>query len=209
MSRLRVAVAALGVALLTVACAAGQQAETANEKATIDGTNGQVGDIKLAGVALQAPPGTSYPAGADVPLSVHIANSGKTNDTLTDVSSSAFTGGWGVVATSSVPTTAATPSASSPSATPAPSAGSGPPQTIPAGGALGVGLRPLDGNGSGASPQTIVLHGLAGSTAPLFSGTSVQIRFTFARAGGVTLTVPVQLGTNPVNQSIPPLESSG
>jgi hypothetical protein len=200
-------VAAAGVVVLTAACAAGQQAQTADERPTLDGTYGHVGQIKLNGVALQAPTGAAYTAGSDVPLAVYITNNGGGKDVLTNVSSSAFTGGWDVVA-STAGSTSTSPSATpQSSAAAAPSSGS--PQTISPGGALAVGLRGLDSSGGGSSAQTIVLHGLARGAAPLSSGQSVPITFTFAKAGRVTLTVPVQLGTDSNNQSIPPLESSG
>jgi len=46
-------------------------------------------------------------------------------------------------------------------------------------------------------------------TKTLFTGTSVPITFTFAKAGVVTLTVPVQISddTSPPGISIPPLSS--
>jgi len=58
--------AAVGVAVLSAACAAGQHAATADEKPTLDGTQGHVGKIQLEGVAFRAPSGTSYAAGSTV-----------------------------------------------------------------------------------------------------------------------------------------------
>jgi copper(I)-binding protein len=197
-SALRAALVALSAAVLTAACAAGQHAQTAEEKPTIDGTQGSVGAIQLESVALHTPPNSSYPAGASVPMSVYIANTGNTADTLTNVTSTAFTG-WGVVASSSGQTSSAAASPATSAAGSAP----GTPQRIGAGGALSLGLQKLTSNGTG-SPQTLVLQGLASKSAPLYPGSAVKITFTFAKAGQTTLTVPVQLSVTPNQQTLAP-----
>ena len=190
---LRAALTVLAAAALTAACAAGQQAQTSNENPSLDGTSGSVGSIRLGGVALHTPtpPATSYPAGATVPMSVHIANSGNTPDTLTNVSSPAFQG-WDVVPTPAVQVAGAGAAAAT-----------GAPQRIAAGGAVSLGLKDLTPSGTG-SPETLVLHGLANSAAPLYPGQAVRITFTFAKAGQTTLTVPVQLSEKPNEQTLRP-----
>jgi copper(I)-binding protein len=201
-SGLRAALTAFGAAVLMTACAAGQQAQTAEEKPTLDGTEGNVGQISLVNVSLHAPSGTSYAAGSDAPMSIYISNGANSPDKLTNVSSPAFPGGWSVVKSSSL-------TSSSASATPLPQssssaasgATSGAPQTIPAGGAVGLGQSGVGVDG-GTSAKTLVLKGLAGSTAPLTPGMSVKITFTFANAGQTTLTVPVHLTAEPYEQSL-------
>jgi hypothetical protein len=207
-SALRVALVALSAAVLTAACAAGQQAQTANEKPSIDGTQGSVGSIQLDNVALHTPPSNSYAAGDSVPMSVYIANNGTTADTLTGVTSTAFTG-WSVVATSSVPTGSASASASPsglgapPASTSASAPASGPAQQVGAGLAVGLGQTNLDGDGKG-SDETLLLTGLADKSSPLYPGMTVKVTFTFAKAGQTTLTVPVRIGSTPNTQTLRP-----
>lgn len=102
-------VAALIAATTLASCAAGQIAETANEKPSLDGTFGVVGKIQLEGVAIRAPyvPGRPsgmqyYVKGDAAPMRISLVNTGHSADTLTDVSSPAFTG-WNIVSTSRVP----------------------------------------------------------------------------------------------------------
>ena len=182
-SAFRAALVALGATVLTAACAAGQQAQTSVEKPTLDGTQGQVGNIQLEGVVLHPPTGTSYSSGASVPLSVYIVNSGQTSDKLTDVSSPAFSG-WSV-------TSAAFSSSRTGKSAPA----------IRPGSAVGFGMRNLTPTGGG-SPRSIVLSGLSDKNAPLFPGNSVRVTFTFAKAGQTTLTVPVALSEQPNSASV-------
>jgi copper(I)-binding protein len=202
-SRLRVALVAVGAALLTGACAAGQVAQTADEKPSLDGTNGSVGTIDVRGVAFHAPSGSSYSGGSSVPLSAYIVNNGTSADRLVKVESPAFSGGWDVVSTPSL--------LPGPSGAPAPAPASKPvsgrPQKIAPGTAIGLGLQNLSSSGAG-SPESLVLLGLGKSFAPLFPGMSAKVTFTFANAGKVTLTVPVELKSTPNTASLPPAPPS-
>jgi copper(I)-binding protein len=200
-SALRAALIALGAAVLTAACAAGQQAQTSVEKPSIDGTEGSIGQISLVNVSFHAPSGTSYAAGADAGMSVYISNGADSADKLTNVSSSAFPGGWSVVKSSSL--SSATPSATPlPASTSSPATTTGTPLKIPAGSAVGLGLSGIGADG-GDSPKTLVLKGLASGAAPLTPGMSVKVTFTFANAGQTTLTVPVHLSSEPYTQTLP------
>lgn len=190
--RIAAAVLAVGVVLLTASCAAGQHAATADEVPAIDGTHGSVGSMQLEGVAIHAPGASAFPAGASVQLAIVIVNIGNSADTLTNVSSPAFSG-WGIVKTIAATSTSV------------PSAGT--PTSIPAGGSLSLGLQNLGAN-SASSPQTLVLSSLAKRTSPLYPGNSVKITFNFAKAGATTLTVPVQLSSAPNGASIPAPSSS-
>lgn len=205
MSRFRAAFrtvsAAVGVAVLSAACAAGQHAATADEKPTLDGTQGQVGKMQLEGVAFRTPSGTSYAAGSSVPLKAYIVNNAQTADKLVRVSSSDFSGGWDVVSTPSLL------SGPSGAASSAPAAGitNGSPQRIGAGSAAAFGLQNLTPSGAG-SPESLVLLGYKGPK-PLYPGMSIKVTFTFANAGDATLTVPVQISNAPNGQTLP--EQSG
>jgi copper(I)-binding protein len=193
-SAFRVALIALGATVLTTACAAGQRAQTAEEKPSIDGTYGSVGKMQIEGVSLRAPLRSSYPAGASVGLKAYLVNNGKIADSLVKVSSPAFTGGWDVVSTPSLGAGANGATSTTPT--------NGRPQRVPAGGALGFGLQNLSPDGAGSS-ESLVLIGLAKNFAPLFPGTTVKVTFTFARAGQTTLTVPVQISLTPNQQTLP------
>lgn len=188
-SAFRAALAAVGAAVLTAACAAGQDAQTANVKPTLDGTYGTVGSIYLEGVALHTPDGPSFTAGDSVPMSLYIANNGTSPDSLTNITSTSFSG-WTVVPSSS------TDSASSASAAP---------QSVGPGSSVGLGLKNLKPDGTG-SENTVVMQGYKGD--PLFPGMAVKITFTFASAGQTTLTVPVQISEQPHSQTLSPPSGS-
>jgi hypothetical protein len=200
-SRFRAAIrtvsAAVVVAALSAACAAGQKAATADEKPSLDGTHAQVGNMLLQGVAFRSPSGASYAPGSSVPLIVYIANNGQQADKLVKVESSDFPGGWDVVST---PSLDAGPSGA-PSSAPSGKTTSGRPQKIPADSAVGFGLQNLSPSGAG-SPESIVLLGYNGSE-PLHPGMSSTVTFTFANAGSVSLSVPVQLTDSPTGQTLP------
>jgi copper(I)-binding protein len=197
-SGFRVALVALGTAVLATACAAGQHAQTAEEKPSLDGTYGTVGKMQIAGVSLRSPIGPSYPAGSSVGLTAYLVNNGNTPDSLVKVSSPAFPGGWDVVST---PSLAAGPSGSAATATTT-TPTSGKPQRVIPGSAVGFGLQNLSSDGAG-SPESLVLIGLDKSYAPLFPGSAVKVTFTFARAGETTLTVPVRISSTPNQQTLP------
>lgn len=88
---------AVATALLTSACAAGQQAQTANELPTLDGVNASVGAMDLRGLAIESPSGASYAPGSDPAITVVLVNSGRDADSLTSISSASATG-WGASA---------------------------------------------------------------------------------------------------------------
>lgn len=211
--RVGIGLVAAGASLLTASCATGQQAATANETPAIDGTTGLIGSIHLAAVAVKAPPVSCYLPGSDAALTFVIVNSGHDDATLSDVSSPRFKSS--VVAASHDDATAYTKaeagtgsctpvaggSSSSalvvPPSQPLPSAAG--PQRIAAGESLQLGISDT-GTDTSANP-VVVLRGLTG--APLYAGESIRVTFTFAAAGSLTLTVPVQLSVTPNNSTIP------
>lgn len=180
----RLAVAVAGV-LVTASCAAGQHAQTADVVPSIDGTHGQIGNMLLEGVAIHAPDGPSYAAGSNAQLAITLVNNGSAPDKLTNVSSSAFAG-WGIVA-----------NADATSVTQTTKADTG--LTIDAHSAQRLGLADL-GASADMSPRTLVLTNLAKS---LYPGVAVDVTFSFANAGAVTLHVPVQLTAAPNTASLP------
>lgn len=84
--------AAIATALLVTSCAAGQQAQTAAEKPTLDGTSADIGNIKLRGLTIDAPTSANWAKGTDAQVRLVIVNTGTRADTLTSISGSAITG---------------------------------------------------------------------------------------------------------------------
>jgi hypothetical protein len=70
-------------------CAAGQDSQTADQVAAIDGANGTIGDIAVLNARLASTPRDDYPAGSDARLLLWISNDGLSADTLENVSTSA------------------------------------------------------------------------------------------------------------------------
>lgn len=220
--RIALAVVAMSAILATASCAAGQHTATANETPAIDGTDGQIGSVQLGAVSIKAPPVSCYLPGADVALSLIIVNSGQDADTLAGVSSPRFASAL-VAATpadasaytqanpgtgSCAPAPSGSPSSSTPVVPPTSSDAAPPAQSLPKpaeaqtiapGRLLQLGVT---GTGTDTSAQPVVLlSGLTGG--PLYVGESIPITFTFAHAGTLTLTVPVQLSVAPNNSFLP------
>lgn len=217
-------------ALVSSACAAGQQAQTANEKPTFDGTQGSVGKIDLRGVAIEAPDQNSWAAGSDVQLDLVIVNNGDSADTLTGITTTAARswGGFsstadaqavvdadsaGATASSSAPSSApassasssSSPSSSSSSSSPAPSSSTSSAAPLPVG-ATSIAV-PAGGAVAFSTPDSDRVLLLQGLTKMLYPAQEVAITFTFQNAGSVTLDVPVALTIDPHAQTISPIPS--
>lgn len=167
--RLRIGLA-VTAALLASACAAGQQAQTADEKPTLDATNADVGDMALRAIAVEAPTKISYKPGDDAPISIVLVNNGSKPDTLTSISSSQASG-WST------------------------SGGAASQHSVPVAPASRVSFGVPESKGE------LQLTGLKRN---LYPGESINIKFTFAKAGAVAVDVPVALTEEPPEQSVPP-----
>lgn len=185
------AVAALGVS----ACGVGQNAATATDKPAIAGTGGRVGTVELQDVAIQAPNVSSRPTGTkfyatgdNAPLTISLLNIGHTADTLTSVTSAAFSS-WSIVNTAALTQ---------------PINGGATSQTLLPNQRVSLGLTDL-GVGIGSSDQTLVLRGVTASTKTIYPGSTIDVTFTFATAGTITLHVPVELSNTPTTGSIAPI----
>lgn len=184
--RIRDTVVAIIAATTLASCAAGQIAETSNEKPTLDGTFGVVGHIRLEGVAMKAPyvPSRSsgmqyYVKGDAVPMRISLVNTGKSPDTLTKVSSSEFTG-WNIVPTAKVP-------ALPPSSSPTP--GEEPPTT---GSAVNTTTNPSTGpaqvtTSAATAPTPTAPTTAAGAPASSFSGSGNPVTVAPQRSVGLGL----------------------
>jgi hypothetical protein len=229
-ARLRMAGAAAAVAatLLTSACAAGREAQTADQVPTQDGVNATVRNIALRGLSVEAPAADYYVAGSDIVVNLVLVNTGNTDDALTGITTSSATG-WGSYASvgDAAQVQGAANSAALASASPSAAASSA---TTPDDSATPVtgraGRRPGRTRSSAASTTAPVptasknvaipagervSYGvpdatgellLTGTTGRLYPGNSVTLDFTFAHAGDIKVIVPIQLSGNPGEASI-------
>jgi copper(I)-binding protein len=216
--RSRVALAALVTVggIVLAGCGAGQQAQTAEQRPTIDGNNAEIGSIALRNVAIEYPDNGVYRRGSVARLRLLIANTGNAQDELVEVrtdvagqveiaagqsaegdsSPSASASGSATPGGTATPTGSgsASPDADqSVSATPADGASESPAASPPSTGPLpGTPITILPNNsvsiGEGTSQTAILLRGL---TQDLRSSQVVPITFVFRTAGSVTVPVPV------------------
>jgi copper(I)-binding protein len=221
-------VVAVAAALVTSACAAGQHAQTDQERATLDGTYASVGKIDLRGLAIVAPSGASYSVGSAAPVKLVLVNSsaGRTAkaDQLVGITSPAASG-WAAYATQA-DAAAATAAASTPAgatitstlnatntapATAGESIASGASNSATATPSApsaapppltSVPIRPGQRVSWGVPEATGVLL-LVGLKRVLYPGTTVSMTFSFADAGTVTVAVPVELSANPTSSVLP------
>jgi copper(I)-binding protein len=186
---------AVAAALLSSACAAGQHAQTADEKATLDGTDVSIGSIDLRALAVEPPVTNDYAPGSSPALKLVIVNSGATDDRLTGITSPLI-GGWGAFTSKSAAAAAANPD---PAATSAPRPIHS--VTIPHGSRVSWGTP-------GAAGSLLLLD----TKQTIYPGTDISLTFSFANAGTKTFSVPVQLTngiSNPSYIPAPPSDSGG
>jgi copper(I)-binding protein len=223
--RIGIGLVAVLVTLLTSACATGQHAQTADEVPAIDATSGSVGSLQLHEVAIKTPPGSSYAAGDAAVLQLVVVNTGHDTDTLQTVTTPGAAG-FQVFASAADASSAASPSSSSAadtSSAASPSSSSAADTSSAASSSSSSAASGSTSAASTAAPAPGALDVAAGQalslsvtgtdrvlvlrlTKTLFPASSLQVTFTFAKAGSVTLTVPTQISSNasPPGISIPP-----
>jgi hypothetical protein len=179
--RLAAVMAGFGL-LLTGACAAGQVAQTADQKPTLDGTQADVGDIHLRGLAILPPSAVFYPAGSTARVRLVIVNSSDRADTLTSITSPRITT-WASFNNSLA-------------------------ATANVGGVRSVRIPP-GARVSYSVPETRSILTLRGLKTRVFPGTTIPLTFTFARAGAVTVATPIQLHHPPGSSVIPGPSATG
>jgi copper(I)-binding protein len=205
-------------ALLTASCAAGQNAQTSEVTAAVDGSAAKVGSIELHEVAVVAPNGNSYAKGASAQVALVIVNTGSTDDTLVGVSSptatssalyansaaadaatssataaASNTASPGASSGSSASSSAPSPGVTSSGSTAGSTSASAPPSTSPAPSSLSSLAIPAGERASLGINGTDPVLLLVGLTQPLYGANQVTMTFDFRSAGPVTFTVPVQL----------------
>jgi copper(I)-binding protein len=199
-------VLAVAAALFTSACAAGQHAGTADEAPTLNGVNASVGSMLLRALVIDAPSGatTTYPAGSDATVKLVLVNTGTSEDQLTAVTSRAFSD-WG-----SFDTTAAADavvSADAAALAPKSSAASSAAAPLPIPSRL-IAIAPGSRTSWGtpeAKMALVFLH----LVRAVYPGTTIDVTFTFGKAGRVTVAVPVGLSSSPHPSVVPEPSDSG
>lgn len=214
--RSRLVLAALVTAggVVLAGCAAGQDAQTARQRPTIDGVDTQTGLVALRNIAIEYPEDGVHREGSDAPLRLVLVNTGETADTLVEVRtdaanevvfaaaaapSSEATGSDAATASpgetaSGTPTgtPTETPTASgSPDGTSSADASQTPSVTesgAPAPTDLALPPNVTVAVGEGAAGTAIVLKDL---TRDLRSGQTVSMTFVLRTGGTVTVKVPV------------------
>lgn len=228
LARLPIGLAALVTAggVLLAGCAAGQQAQTAEQRASIDGVDAEVGSMAIRNVALEYPTAGLYRKGGTARLRMVLVNTGNAADTLVEVRTDAadsvsFVSGAeaspsaaaGSATPSESASASATPSESaSPSATPSGSAsasGSASPSAAatsaepspsatgePGPTGIAIGPNTFVGVGEGAAGTGIELTGL---TTDLRPSQVISVTFMFRTAGSVTVPVAVGIPADEVS----------
>jgi copper(I)-binding protein len=165
------AMAAGTAAVLVAGCGAGQIGTIGSQVAAVNGAQGTAGVVAVRDVRVQFPTSaeaSSYPAGANAPLLFTIANSGTAADELISVSTPAATQ-VNVQGSRTLPGGTALvsgPSTVAPSSTDAPS------------------------STAGATPGRLTAE-LSNLTQDVKPGLTIAVTFTFAKAGPITVPVPV------------------
>lgn len=217
----RSVLAALAVVggLALAGCGAGQVAQTAQQRPSIDGQSGSVGTLALRDVTVEYPSAGVYKDGGDARLRMVVVNEGPGSDALVSVRTDAA---QEVILTAAGPdTTTPEPTAASPSATPTgtptgtadstATAAPGEPSGTP--GATGSGssespaasATPTETETTPAPATRITIPGngyvsfredgptvqLTGLTRQLRPAEVIQVTFTFQNAGEITLRITV------------------
>src|SRR6476469_1736611 len=205
---------AVGVSALlgVVGCGAGQVAQTAEMEPAVNGNMAQVGKLVLRDVRVAFPDGgKAYAAGEDAPLVLTIANTGADDDELVGVTSPAGT--VEIVGTAKIPARLAlqvvrpADNPNAPSSEPS-SETSETSKTSESSASETTGAQPPTSTGEPPSSETsapvvtttedqtpdvvgtisLVITGLTGD---LPFGKTVPVTFEFAKAGRVTVSLPI------------------
>lgn len=181
---------AVAIALLTSACAAGQEASTANEKNTIDGVNADLGPIHIRGMVIDAPT-LLYKKSDSATVKVVIVNTSTKNDMLVSMTSPAITD-WGSFNT----VAAADEVLAADTSRPGKSNGSLPLPNRHV-------LIPAGGRASYGTPESTGALAFFTFTQDVYPGTTIPVTLRFAQAGAITISVPIALSNSANTSPIP------
>jgi len=180
---------AFGLSVIT-ACSAGQVNQTSSQLRDKVGATAQLGDLTLRQVQLAYPTDGSYVPGEDAELQMTIVNSGSEDDTLVGIDGTGF--GEVRVTGSASGTVTASPSGAATTTSSAQATTSGGARaldiTIPAGSSIFL----------GQNAPTVTLASLGQELLPT---QTMDLTFTFQRAGEVTMSVPVAVPASNVPQT--------
>ena len=175
--------------LVITACSAGQVNQTASQLRDKVGPTVQVGDLTLRQVQLAYPTAGSYSAGDDAQLQMSIVNSGSEDDALIGIKGTGFSE---VRVTGSGTVSASPSSGAATTTTPAQATDSNGPRaldiTIPANSSVFL----------GENAPTVTLVALGQDLTP---AQTMELTFTFRKAGDVTIDVPVAAPESNVPQT--------
>jgi hypothetical protein len=194
---------AVAAAMLTSSCAAGRVAQTIRQRPAIDGVNAQVGPIAVRYLSIEAPSqGTSYPKGSALRLTGVFVNNGRSTDLLTNISSASVTG-WGAYSSITGGDQVVAAAAASAAGGSAPTSAAASPSTSAAPQASQTVRIPAQSRASYGVPDATGSLLVLGTKAKIYPGSTISLALTFARAGTLTVQVPVQVSTNPKQASVP------
>lgn len=189
-------------ALVTSGCAAGRYAATAHEKATIDGTDVNIGHIALRGLSVAAPSGNPYYfPGSAARINLVLINNGQHTDHLIGIRSTSATG-W--AAFNSASTAEGVRRSAESSAANAPVGGASGPSASSSGqpsGNQSVAIPPGNRVSFGVPDATggLLLLGMRGKVYP---GSDIAMTFQFAGAGTLHVQVPVDVTSTPGSETV-------
>jgi copper(I)-binding protein len=177
---------AVAGALLTSACAAGQQAATAYERSTQNGADADVGSIHIRGMVID-PPTLSYKKGASATVKVVLVNTSQGQSDLLQSITSPDVSDWSSYNTTSQADAVVAANGSQ-------SVAGTPNHQV---------LIPANGRTSFGTPESTGALVLLHFTRRVFPGTTIPVTMRFAQAGTVQLSVPVALSSAPGGATIP------
>jgi copper(I)-binding protein len=193
-------------ALLVAGCAAGQDAQTINQRPPIDGASAAAGTIAVRAAGLSAPDGAFYAKGDSAQLELVLVNNGTSDDTLTSVTSPAAGGAqFGTAGSSGGSSGTGSPS-SSDSSSASDSSSPSDSSTASSSGSAGA----SDSSSTATSTPIPLPHGssvmigfgngpsvtLTGLSQQLYPSQTVPVTLTFGSGATVTLTLAVKLASS-------------
>lgn len=188
--RLTSAALGLGAVVALAGCSAGQVTETDTQVAAVPGGSGDVNGIGVRNATLAFPADQGrYTPGASAPLRAVLINSGAQDDKLVQVTTS-FANSVQVGQTTELPSHSALHADGEQSQSGQPSQGSQPSQ----GGQPSQQQAPSQGSATDERQVSITLNGLTQQITP---GVTVPVTFVFAKAGPVTVQVPIGEDSSP------------
>ncbi len=195
--------AAVLVTPLAAACGAGQVAQTSRVVASVEGASATRGGVSVSNAVIAYPSSGSYQLGDDVPLYVAIVTEDTTSDTLVSVTTDAA----GSVVLVAVPVRFGSSGSPSPATSTSESAAASAAGSAAPSASASPGAAQLDVPLAAASLRSFSADGdylqLTGIVRELRSGTTVNVTFSFAEAGDITLHVPVATPDEPLPRPSP------